>query len=99
LLLGLGSEGSARAVLEAMSTECAVIAVRKGALIDTITDGVNGLLVEENNVEQLSAGLIRLLGNLEEARRLGRTARQTILEKFTERRREEETWEAYTELL
>ncbi|MND00736.1 hypothetical protein D3C83_194560 [compost metagenome] len=60
---------------------------------------MNGLLIEENNVDQLSSALIRLLGNVEEARRLGRAARQTILEKFTERRREEKTWEAYTELV
>jgi glycosyltransferase involved in cell wall biosynthesis len=95
LLLGLGSEGSARAVLEAMSCERPVIAVRKGALIDTITHGEDGLLVEENDVQGLTNALVQLLGNPDDTRRMGQNARQKILRQFTEKRRFEDTMAAY----
>lgn len=95
LLLGLGSEGSARAALECMASARPVIAVRKGALIDTISHGQNGLLVENENVEKLQKALVRLLSRPEEARRMGEAARQTILERFTEQHRYEATQKAY----
>lgn len=95
LLLGLGSEGSARAALEAMASACPVIAVRKGALIDTIEDGINGLHVKENDTEALSAALIRLLGDPAESHRMGEIARNKITERFTEERRYAETLKAY----
>jgi glycosyltransferase involved in cell wall biosynthesis len=95
LLLGLGSEGSARAALEAMATGKPVIAVRKGALIDTISDGADGLLVPEGDVPALTAALVRLLGNPAEAARMGENARRKMLSDFTEQRRYEDTMRAY----
>lgn len=99
MLLGLGSEGSARAALETMASARPVIAVRKGALADTITDGVDGLLVPENNVTALSDALIRLLSNKPLARKMGAAAREKILAGFTEQIRAERTLELYKELL
>jgi glycosyltransferase involved in cell wall biosynthesis len=99
LLLGLGSEGTARAALEAMATARPVIGVRKGALLDTITHGEDGLLVPENNARALSAALIELLGNPEKTRQMGEAARRKMLASFTEERRAERTMEAYLEAL
>lgn len=99
LLLGLGSEGSARAALETMATSRPVVAVRKGALIDTITHGVDGLLVEENDVEGLAKALIELLSNPERTRLMGEAARQKIISLFTEERRARLTLDFYFELL
>lgn len=87
LLLGLGSEGSARAALEAMSCARPVIAVRKGALVDTISHGEDGLLVDENDVAGLTEALVRLLASPSEARRMGANARRKILERFTDEQR------------
>jgi glycosyltransferase involved in cell wall biosynthesis len=95
LLLGLGSEGSARAALEAMASGRPVIAVRKGSLCDTITDGKDGILVAENDVPSLQDALVRLLSNREEARRMGFAAREKILREFTENHRAAKTMAAY----
>jgi glycosyltransferase involved in cell wall biosynthesis len=99
LLLGLGSEGSARAVLEAMATERPVIAVRKGALIDTISHGVDGFLVEEGDVVGLEQALLHLLGDPALARQMGRAAREKIVTSFTEETRARRTLEFYSQLL
>jgi len=95
LLLGLGSEGSARAALEAMAAGCPVIGVKKGALLDTVADGYNGFLVEENDVDGLSTALANLLGNRGECARMGQNARSTVLERFTEEKRYIETMRSY----
>jgi glycosyltransferase involved in cell wall biosynthesis len=78
-----------------MATGKPVIAVHKGALIDTIEDGVDGLLVPDGDVGALTAALVRLLGNPEEAARMGQNARRKMLEEFTEQRRYENTLRAY----
>ena len=99
LLLALGSEGSARAALECMAAGRPVIAVAKGALLDTITHGHDGLLVPENDVGALTDALVELLGNPEKSRQMGENARQTILARFTEETRAEKTLQAYRETL
>lgn len=98
LLLALGSEGSGRAALEAMACGKPVIGVRKGALIDTITDGVDGFLVEENDVAALAAALTRLLSDRELARQMGAAARDKIVAHFTEQHRAKKTLELYERL-
>src|SRR5690606_27870072 len=54
MLLGLGSEGSARAALEAMAAGRPVIGINKGALRDTIADGVDGFRLNDNDVQGLA---------------------------------------------
>jgi len=95
MLLGLGSEGSARAALEAMACAKPVIAVDRGALNDTISNGVDGFLVAENDVAGLTECLVKLLTNRELCQRMGTAAREKVLAKFTEHRRFEVTSEAY----
>jgi glycosyltransferase involved in cell wall biosynthesis len=95
LFLGMGSEGTCRAALEAMATGRPVVAIRTGALPEIIDDGKTGLLVESDNVAALAEAIVRLLGNRAERERMGRAARQAILERFTESQRAEATVEAY----
>ena len=95
MLLGLGSEGSARATLEAMATGRPVIGINKGALKDTITHGVDGFLVDEDDVGALTDCLTKLLTSPELCQRMGAAAREKILAKFTEARRHEVTTQAY----
>ena len=54
LFLGMGSEGTCRAVLEAMATGRPVIAVREGALLEIVEDGKTGLLIEPDNPQALA---------------------------------------------
>lgn len=95
MLLGLGSEGSARAALEAMACGRPVIAINKGALKDTITHGVDGFLVEEDDVAGLTEHLTELLGSRDLCEKMGASAREKILARFTEQVRFEQTTEAY----
>jgi glycosyltransferase involved in cell wall biosynthesis len=99
LLLGLGSEGSARAAMEAMSAGRPVIGVRKGALLDLIRDGENGFLVAENDVRGLADALGRLLADRPLARTMGEAARKTILAGFTEETRAARTLAIYEKAL
>lgn len=95
MLLGLGSEGSARAALEAMACARPVIAVNKGALRDTITHGVDGFLLEEGDVRGLTECLSDLFISPEKCKTMGAAAREKILTGFTEARRHEATSQAY----
>ena len=71
-------------MLEAMLLERPLIASLHGGSRDVITDGVNGLLVDHNDVAQLAQAIVRLIGMDEAARReIGRRARQTIMEGYT----------------
>lgn len=95
MLLGLGSEGSARAALEAMAAARPVIGINKGALCDTITHGTDGFLVNEGDVDALRDSLVQLMSSREKCEAMGKAARQKILERFTEGGRYEATKEAY----
>ncbi|MCP4006969.1 MAG: glycosyltransferase family 4 protein [bacterium] len=75
-----GSDGSCRAVLEAMSMEIPPIASRRGALPSTVTDRKTGRLVDES-VESLAAAFIDLSREPERWREWGRAARRSVLEK------------------
>jgi glycosyltransferase involved in cell wall biosynthesis len=95
LFLGMGSEGTCRAALEAMASGRPVIAIRAGALPEIIEDGKTGLLVEPDNAPALADAIVRLLSGRDERERMGRAARQSVLERFTESRRAEATIESY----
>jgi len=95
LFLGMTSEGTCRAALEAMAAARPVIALRAGALPEIIEDGKTGLLVEPDNARELADAIVRLLANREERERMGRAAREAVLSRFTEHQRAEATLAAY----
>jgi phosphatidylinositol alpha-1,6-mannosyltransferase len=76
-----GADGSREAqglsVVEAMALGKAVIATRSGGIPDAITDGKNGLLVEQNDPAALAAGIVTLAANAELTARLGAAAMTT----------------------
>ncbi len=77
------SEGLSNVVLEAMASGLPVVASRVGGNPDMITDRVNGLLVEPDNVEQLSGALMTILTAPELAASYGREARKTIEQHYS----------------
>jgi len=95
LFLGMGSEGTCRAVLEAMATGRPVIAIAAGPLPEVVENGKTGILVEPDNVQALADAIVRLLSDRPECERMGRAARQSILDRFTERKRSDDTIQAY----
>lgn len=79
----LRQEGLPFAVLEAMASEKPVLVSRIGGLTSAVQDGLNGLLVPAGDPEALAGGLVRLLADRELARRLARSARDTVLRAFS----------------
>lgn len=81
LLLVPGSDGSCRAVLEAMALEKPVIAARRGALPEIVEDGVSGMVLEDTP-ERLADAILRLAGDPGLRRRLGEAARARAVARF-----------------
>jgi glycosyltransferase involved in cell wall biosynthesis len=89
-----GSDGTCRAVREAMATGIPVVASRRGLLPEIVRDGVDGLIVDDQ-VKPLAAALRRLAGDAGLRRTLGENARRRALEDFSPRRQAEEVLAAY----
>jgi len=71
-------------MLEAMLLKRPLVASVHGGSRDVIEDGVNGLLVDHNNINQVAEATLQMVTMDEAARReMGRRARQTILEAYT----------------
>lgn len=72
------------ALLEAMSVGCPVVTTATCMLPTIIQNGVNGYITSDPN--EMRSRLVELITNRDLARKLGAAARQTILERFTEKR-------------
>jgi glycosyltransferase involved in cell wall biosynthesis len=70
-------------VLEAMASGTPVVSSRLGGLPEVVHHGLTGFLVEPGNVAELRERLAQLLHDPPLARRLGRNARELVLERFT----------------
>jgi glycosyltransferase involved in cell wall biosynthesis len=86
-------------VLEAMSVGRPVLATRVGGLPEVVEDGITGFLVEPGNIDELRERLAQVLGDHRLAERLGRSARERFLERFTWEACAERCLSAYSELL
>ncbi len=75
------AEGLPNAVMEYMAAGLPVVATSVGGVPELIKDGVSGLLVEPKNPAALGAAILRLLNEEPLRRRLGQTARETIVSK------------------
>lgn len=71
-------EGGPTALRESMASGVPVISTRMGLAADLIHDGVNGLLAEVGDVEELAKGLLTLMDNPALRERMAGAARETI---------------------
>ncbi len=92
------AEGLGSATLLAMSAGVPVVASCVGGLPEAITDGTEGLLVD-NNPQAISAGIRRFLEDREFARTVAERARRKVELNFTEDLMVERTQEVYRKLL
>lgn len=67
----------------AMACEKAVIGTRVGGITDAVIDCENGRLVSTNEANESANTIVELLTNEPLQRKLGRAARQTIMQRFT----------------
>ena len=77
-----GSDGSCRAVREAMSMGKPVIAARRGMLPEIVSDGRTGLLVDDEP-EPLAGAMLRLALDRSLSRAMGEAARNEARERFS----------------
>lgn len=64
--------------IEANACGKPVIAGRSGGIEDAVIDGVTGLSVDPENIEEISQAIIRLLTDQEYARKLGENGRRRV---------------------
>lgn len=76
------SEGTPRAVLEAMAMELPIVATRVGGIPEMIVDGVTGVLVQPASITDLAEAIIWALSHPEWAEKAGRLARQHVLQNY-----------------
>jgi trehalose synthase len=77
------AEGFGLTVAEAMWKARPVIASRRGAIQDMITDGQTGVLLDDpEDLEAFGRACTELLGDPDRAARIGAAARQRITERF-----------------
>jgi glycosyltransferase involved in cell wall biosynthesis len=79
--------------MEAMSMEVATVGTAAGGVTEIISDGVDGLLVEPRNVQALATALATLQDDPELRIKLGRAARQTVINRFDSRIGARTLWE------
>jgi colanic acid/amylovoran biosynthesis glycosyltransferase len=82
------------AVMEAMSAGVPVVCSRIGGTTDMIEDGVDGLLVAQQDEQGIASALRRLYDDRSFGARLGSAARQRALSQFDSVRRAEILLEA-----
>jgi len=98
LFLVPGTDGSCRAVREAMAMGLPVIASRRGMLPDLVADGDRGLVVDDTP-EDLAQAIVALARDPERRQALGRRARQHAIEHFSLGKQAEVVGAVYRELL
>lgn len=77
-----GSDGTCRAIREAMAMGKPIVCTRRGMLEELVEDGVTGILVEENP-EALAAALEKMVLAPELRTAMGRAARERALRDFS----------------
>jgi mannosyltransferase len=76
-------EGFGLTCLEAMASECAVVATQTGAFPEIIQDGENGWLVPCENTSTLADRLFEMTKSPSRLSEVGTRARQRVLESYT----------------
>lgn len=98
VLLVPGSDGTCRAVREAMALGKPVVATRQGMLPEIVEDGVTGFVVGDNP-EALAGAILQLARRPELRRRMGEAARLQAIREFSPQRESMEVGAFYKAVL
>lgn len=79
-------EGIPKCLIEAASCGRPIVTSNISGCDDIVQQGVNGLLVEPRNVDQLTSALASLISDKSLRERLGRAGRERVLSHFSEER-------------
>jgi len=80
---GTLTEGFGIVFLEANASMKPVIGGRIGGVLDAVIDGVTGLLVDPNDIDEIAKAIIKLLTNEALALKLGRQGRERVVNELT----------------
>jgi N-acetyl-alpha-D-glucosaminyl L-malate synthase BshA len=80
------TESAPLTLLEGMSSGLPVVATSVGGIPEIVDDGVNGFLVQSKNPEAIAERILELNADPGLRSRLGRAARETVLERYTAER-------------
>jgi len=88
-------EGFGMIILESWAHKKAIIAVDAPAMNEVIEEGVNGLLVKQDDADGLAEKIIWMFEHPEEANQFGKAGNEKLLSYFTLERMTNETEEVY----
>jgi len=92
-------EGMSNALLEAMACDLPCVATRVSGSEDVLADGVNGLLVEPEQPEEMAQALRHMIEDADLAQRLGQEGRETVVREYQLHSVVEQCLELYHHLL
>jgi len=92
-------EGLANVVLEAMSMEIPVVVTKCGGMAEVITHGEDGMLADVFDFKAQANYILEIANDKDLAEKLGRNAREKVMEKFNLEKQTTIFEEKYTELL
>ncbi len=78
------SEGLPQVILQYLAMNLPVVATRVGAIPQVVIHGQTGLLVEPNNVHELTTNLLEVLNRPDWARGMAQSGRQKVIREFSE---------------
>ena len=79
----VGSEGTSLSLLEAMSSQCAVIGSDVGGITNILLDGYNGMMVPAGDSDRLYEAMKYLVDNPQERERMAAVGYETIARAFS----------------
>lgn len=92
-------EGLARVLPQAIMMGKPVISFDLDGAHEVIKDGINGYLIEPENVDLLADRIIDLAGDLVKAKKFGRNGRELLKDEFSSNKMVEQIQALYTKLL
>jgi len=98
-VLSTHREGFPLSILEAMAMGKPVVATAVGGIPEIVTQEVTGYLHQHENSKELADAVLRLIDNPEEARRMGATAREHVLQSYSRQKFADEIAKAYLDVM
>lgn len=70
------------AVIEAMACGLPVVATKVGGIPQQVEHGVNGFLIQNNNIAELKESILKLVGNRTLCKEIGQRNREMVISKY-----------------